>query len=63
MNKFRKFSGKISAETYLKWIVFGSALRLAPGGWRLAPLPRLNSITRNMCKTPLPFYILDPSKY
>jgi len=36
-------------------------LPLADGD--LAPIPSLDSSTRNMCKTLLPFYILDPSKY
>jgi len=69
MNNFRRFLGKISAETYLKWIIFIVNLKnrqalgappldpLAPAAGGLAPIPSLDSITRNMCKILFPRYI------
>jgi len=62
MKKFRRFLGRISAETCLKMDKFGSKSQKLPsvgssapdplvsGGWRLSPRFRLDSMTRECAR-------------
>jgi len=74
MNKFRRFLGKLSAETYQNGLFSNKSQKspsagyspldlLAPGGWMFSPHTPFKFNNQKYDKTLLPFYILDPSKY
>jgi len=59
MNKFRRFLGRISAETCLKMNYFGSISPKTPNAGSLLPDARLDSMNKECAKTLLPLNISD----